>query len=304
LKHIHRLIVDSATYRQSSRVTPELLEKDPANRLLAHGPRMRVDAETMHDIALESAGLLSAKVGGPSVYPPIPEFLLKPPVSFGNKSWPTSTGEDRYRRGMYIFHFRTTMYPELATFDAPTGETACVRRVRSNTPLQALVGLNEPMSIECAQGLARRTLEEGGSSDESRLTYAFRRCVSRMPTDKEKSELLDFYQKQKQRLAGGWLNSWQLLAADNANPKPENVPPKRMRPRPKLESSKKDDAEKQDDPSKQAPPDGEATQSASIAKEPPLATPTVPKDSTPTELAAWTCVARVLLNLDETITKE
>ncbi len=172
LKHIQRLIVESATYRQSSRVTPELLERDPANRLLARGPRFRVDAEIVRDIALSASGLLNPKIGGPSVHPPAPAFLFLPPASYGVKSWIVDTGPERYRRAIYTFRFRSVPYPMLQTFDAPTGEVACARRSRSNTPLQALTTLNEPLFVECARALAIRILTDGGATDVQRLTYA------------------------------------------------------------------------------------------------------------------------------------
>jgi hypothetical protein len=263
LKHLHRLIVTSAAYQQSSHVRSELLEKDPYNRLVAYGPRFRPSAEVVRDIALSASGLINLKVGGPCIFPAMPEFLLNRPVSYAEKNWPVSKGEEKYRRALYIFRFRTAMYPQLQTFDTPTFETSCVRRARSNTPLQALVGLNEPTTMECARNLAKLTLEKGGETDDSRITYAFRRCVSREPTADERAELLQFCDKQKKRLAEGWLNAWQLLG--------ENAPSK---------SDEKD------------------------AKRAAEASANIPAGCTPTEFAAWTCVARTILNLDETITKE
>jgi Protein of unknown function (DUF1553) len=253
LKQLHRAIVTSATYRQSSRATPESAARDPYNRLLARGPRFRVEAEVVRDVALAASGLLEAKLGGPSVFPPLPEFMLLPPVSYGPKTWPTSTGADRYRRALYTFRYRSLPYPALQTFDAPNGDFSCLRRARSNTPLHALVSLNEPVSIACAQALARRTLCEAGGADDARLVYAFRLCTARAPTLEESAELSRFYTAQKERLAAGWLNAWQLLGFTG--------------------------------------PEGTSTAA-------------IPAGATPTELAAWTAVARVLLNLDETITKE
>ena len=154
LKHIQRLIVSSATYRQSSHVSPQMLERDPANRLQARGPRYRVDAENVRDVALAASGLLNPAVGGPSVFPPAPEFLFQPPASYGPKTWNVDTGPDRFRRALYTFRFRSVPYPMLQTFDAPIGEIACARRARSNTPLQALTTLNEPLFVECARALA------------------------------------------------------------------------------------------------------------------------------------------------------
>ncbi|MGH9340424.1 MAG: PSD1 and planctomycete cytochrome C domain-containing protein [Acidobacteriota bacterium] len=201
LKELHRLIVSSSTYRQSSGVTPELLKRDPDNRLLARGARFRVDAESVRDIALAASGLLNPQVGGPSVYPPAPEFLFKPPVSYGPKVWDEETGEDRYRRAIYTFRYRSVPYPALEVFDAPKGEVSCVRRDRSNTPLQALTALNEPLFMECARALGQRALEEGGETDAQRLNYAFRSVLTRQPTAEESAELLGFFEKQKQRFS-------------------------------------------------------------------------------------------------------
>jgi hypothetical protein len=250
MKALHRLIVTSATYRQSSRVTPDLYQRDPYNRLLARGPRFRVDAEIVRDIALEASGLLNAKVGGPSVYAPAPEFLFLPPASYGPKIWKEEKGPDRYRRALYTFRYRSVPYPMLQIFDAPNGDMSCVRRARANTPLQALTTLNEPLFVESAQALALRTLREGGATDADRLTYAFRRCVARPPTVAESAELLKLLNKQKQRLTDGWLSAWDLAGLDVPHP------------------------------------------------------PKLPQGANPVQLAAWTSVTRVLLNLDETITKE
>jgi hypothetical protein len=250
LKDLHRLIVNSATYRQTSEAPPELYARDPQNRLLARGPRFRVEAENVRDVALAASGLLTPTIGGPSVYPPLPEFMLKPPVSYGPKTWNTDTGPNRYRRGLYTFRFRSLPYPVLQNFDSPNGDFACVRRARSNTPLQALTTLNEPVFVEAAQALALRTLQEGGSTDEARLQYVFRRCVSRPPVSEEAEVLLALLTEQKQHLAASGVNPWEIAAADPANP------------------------------------------------------PTLPGGATPADAAAWVAVSRVLLNLDETITKE
>jgi Protein of unknown function (DUF1553) len=190
LKHIHRLIVTSATYRQSSNATPELLQRDPYNRLLARGARFRVDAEIVRDIALTASGLLNPKIGGPSVHPPAPDFLFKPPSSFGTRPWKESTGADRYRRAVYTFRYRAVPYLMLYTFDAPTGDISCVRRSRSNTPLQALTTLNEPLFLETARALALKTLRESVGNDAERLRYAFRRVTARTPTEPETTRLL------------------------------------------------------------------------------------------------------------------
>jgi hypothetical protein len=209
LKKLHRRIVTSATYRQSSRLTPEVLARDPYNRLLARGPRFRVEAETVRDIALAASGLLNRKIGGPSVYPPAPDFLFLPPASYGPKNWKEETGENRYRRAMYTFRYRSVPYPALQAFDAPPGEVACVRRVRSNTPLQALTTLNEPLFVEAAKALGALTLREGGPDESQRLRYLFRRVLGRDPAPAESQELGTFLRKQKQRL--GEPEVWAAL---------------------------------------------------------------------------------------------
>ncbi len=250
LKKLHRLIVTSATYRQSSHVTPDLLSRDPYNRLLARGPRFRVDAEIVSDIALSASGLLNPKVGGPSVYPPAPDFLFLPPASYGPKIWKEEKEADRYRRAIYTHRYRSVPYPMLQVFDAPNGDMSCVRRARSNTPLQALTTLNEPLFMESARALAARTLAKGGATDAERISYAFRRCLSRKPDQEETAQLLTLLTKQQTRLKDGWLDVWGLAGLE------------------------------------------------------PGKTSAVPKGATPVQLAAWTAVSRVLLNLDETITKE
>ena len=250
LKKLHRLIVTSATYRQSSRVTPELLHRDPDNRLLARGPRFRVEGEVVRDIALAAGGLLEHRLGGPPAHPPAPGFLFVPPASYGPKLWHEDTGVNRYRRALYTFRFRSVPYPVLTNFDTPNGDASCVRRPRSNTPLQALTTLNETLFLECARGLARQALEKSGASDRERLVVAFRRCTARTPSDREQRLLLGFLKKQTERFAAPGGKPWALAADHPASP-------------PKL-------------------PDG----------------------VTSAQAAAWTALARLLLNLDETITKE
>jgi hypothetical protein len=197
MKKLVRLMVTSSTYRQSSQVTPELLERDPYNLLLARGPRFRVEAETVRDLALAASGLLSPKIGGPSVFPYQPEGVWDRPYS--EAKWVLSEGEDRYRRALYTFTRRTSPYPSLTTFDAPSRETCVVRRIRTNTPLQALVTLNDPAFFEAAQALARRMVAEGGADERARATYGFRLCVSRAPTPEELDRLLVFHSQQLQR---------------------------------------------------------------------------------------------------------
>ena len=249
IKHLHRLIVNSATYRQMSKVSPELHERDPYNRLLARGPRFRVEGEIVRDITLAASGLLNPKVGGRSVMPPAPAFLFQPPASYAPFPWIEETGPEKYRRALYAFRRRSTPYPMLQTFDVPNADFSCVRRARSNTPLQALTSLNETLFAESAQALARRILEQGGVSDEERVTYGFRLCVARPPMEEERAELLSFLKEQRTRIGDGWLEPWKIATGTN--------------------------------------------QPASV-----------PKGATPTQLASYTALSRVLLNLDETITKE
>jgi len=194
MRHIHRLIVNSATYRQSSKVTPELYAKDQFNRLLARGPRLRVDGEVVEDIALAVSGLLNPKIGGPSIYPPIPASVGD--TAYGGFSWPETKGSDRFRRGMYTFSKRSLPFPSLTAFDAPSGEISCPRRVRSNTPLQALTTLNEKTFVEAAQAMALRVVKEGGPDNRSRATYAFKLCTGRKPAAFELNKLLEFWQEQ------------------------------------------------------------------------------------------------------------
>jgi hypothetical protein len=250
VKHIHRLIVLSAAYRQSSHVTPALLEKDPNNRLLARGSRFRVEGEIVRDVALSSSGLLNLEMGGRSIMPPAPAFLFLPPASYGPFPWKDEVGPERYRRGVYVFRRRSTPYPMLETFDVPRGESSCVRRARSNSPLQALVTLNEPMFVECARSLAKQTLAEGGDSDAARIDYAFRRVLTRPPQEAEARELQTVLEKAHRRFADGFLNPNELTTGE-----------------------------------KDAPKD-------------------LPVNVTPTQWAAYTAMSRVLLNLDETITRE
>ena len=242
--------MNSAAYRQSSRVSPELYSKDSFNRLIARGSRLRVDGEIVRDVALAASGLLNTTLGGPSIYTPAPAFLFVPPSSYMSFPWKDETGPDRYRRALYTFRRRSTPYPMLQTFDTPNGDSACVRRVRSNTPIQALTSLNETLFVECAQALARRTLEQGGRTDAQRVQHAFRRVVSRPPTQKERDELLGLLARQRTHLKQGWVNASELATGTNATPS------------------------------------------------------NLPKGSTPSELAAYTVLARVLLNLDEAVTKE
>src|SRR5439155_20721946 len=171
-----------------------LYARDQYNRLLARGPRFRVEGEVVEDIALSVSGLLNPKIGGPSVYPPIPASVGD--TAYGGFSWPETKGEDRYRRGLYTFWKRSLPFPSLTAFDAPSGEFSCPRRMRSNTPLQALTTLNEKTFVEAAQAMALRVVKEGGSDNRSRATYAFELCAGRKPTSTELEKLLKFWQEQ------------------------------------------------------------------------------------------------------------
>ena len=243
LKALHRLIVTSATYRQSSAYRPELAQVDPGNRLLGRQSRLRLEAEAIRDACLSASGLLARTIGGPGVYPPQPEGVYR--FTQLSKYWAVSEGEDRYRRGMYIFFWRSSPYPFLMTFDAPVGNVTCTRRVRSNTPLQALTLANDRAFFEFSQGLAARVLAEAPSpADEERLRYAFTLCLARAPTAAEMTLLAGYLAGQRAAFAAA------PQAAEQAAP--------------------------------QRRPEGISN----------------------AEAAAWTCVARVLLNLDEFITRE
>ena len=177
--HLHRLIVTSATYRRSSHGRPDLQEMDPLNQSLARQTRLRVEAETVRDLALGASGLLVRHVGGPSVYPPQPDGVYA--FTQRKAAWPTSQGADRYRRGMYTFFMRSAPHPLFETFDAPKFNTTCTRRVRSNTPLQAMAIANDAAMIEMARALARRALTESEGSDADRVRHLFRLCLTRPP---------------------------------------------------------------------------------------------------------------------------
>jgi hypothetical protein len=206
LKAMHRLIVTSATYRQSADVSPTLLDRDPENVLLGRGPRMRLEAEQLRDLALAASGLLNPEIGGPSVYPPQPEGVTS--LAYGGPSWPTSTGPERYRRGLYTFTKRTAPFAAFITFDAPTSEVTCTRRERSNTPLQALTLLNDPVFVEASQAMARRLLlEMPGGDDEGRATLAFRLVLAREPGASELAAILDFVDAQRARIEAGDLDA-------------------------------------------------------------------------------------------------
>jgi len=244
MKALHKLIVMSATYRQSSHVTPELYQRDPYNRLVARGSRVRLEAEMIRDQALAVSGLLAPKMGGPSVMPPQPEGLWQ--VVYNEEKWETSKGGDKYRRALYTFWRRTLPHPAMTTFDAPSREFCVLKRSRSNTPLQALTTLNDPAFVEAAQALARRVAAKTDCDLKQRATYAFRLCLGRPPQAKEVERLV------------------QLYESELANFKQDSKAAEKM-----------------------------ATSELGKA----------PENMDVAELAAWTVVANVLLNLDEMITK-
>ncbi len=244
MKKFVKLLVMSAAYRQSSKVSKELADRDPDNRLLARGPRFRMSAETVRDQALAIAGLLSPKMYGPSVKPPRPSAGLSAAFG-GGLDWATSPGEDKFRRALYTEARRTSPYPSTSTFDAPSREVCTLRRVRTNTPLQALVTLNDPVYVEAAQALARRMVAAGAAPQE-KIRAGFRACLARLPQDAEIARLLKLYEEAREALAKDPKKGADL-ATNPIGPVPQGV-----------------DA---------------------------------------TDLAAWTTVANVLLNLDETMMK-
>ncbi len=243
LKQLHYLIVTSATYRQTSEVTPQQLAADRFNVLLGRQNRLRLEAETIRDAALAASGRLVEKIGGPSVFPPQPAGIYV--FTQNNKNWKADEGENRFRRGMYTYFWRSSPDPFLMTFDAPNANVTCTRRVRSNTPLQALTMANDVAFVEIAQGLALRILEECPRQNaRERIEHAFRLCLSRHPQGQELSLLLAYYGR-----------SLEAFSAD-----------------------------------------AQAAKAAAPA--------TLPEGTTAAEGAAWTAVARVLLNLDEFINRE
>mgnify|MGYP000458431892 CR=1 FL=1 len=221
-KQLIRAIVTSATYRQSSQVTPEMLERDPRNRYYARGPRFRAEAELVRDIALTTAGLLHESLGGASIFPPVPESLFSESylkVDF----WNTATGKERYRRSLYVFRRRSMPDPVLASFDAPNGDSSCAARARSNTPLAALAGLNEAVFVEAAQALALRILHEAGPGDAERAAHAFRLCTARAASQAEIADILELIRTSRARMVDGWIPA-RVLAFGDADKMP-SLPP-------------------------------------------------------------------------------
>jgi hypothetical protein len=212
MKKLHKLIVMSATYRQSSNVTPKLIERDPYNRLYARGPRFRLSAEQVRDNALAISGLLSNKMAGPPVFPPQPPNIWRH-IGRNEPKYATSTGEDRFRRGIYVFWRRSAPYASFVNFDAPNRSSCVVKRPRTNTPLQALTLLNDPAYIEMAAALATRILTERKDlSDAQRIDYGFRLTVARKPNAAESGHLLKVYQRELTRLSADPKTTKALVA--------------------------------------------------------------------------------------------
>jgi hypothetical protein len=249
VKQMLKLIVMSGTYRQSSRLTPELVQRDPANELLARGPRFRLDAEVIRDSALAVSGLLVEKLGGRSVKPYQPEGLWEAVGFVGSNTaaFKQDDGEALYRRSLYTFWKRTSPPPSLLTFDAPSREACTVRRSRTNTPLQALVLLNDKQYVEAARKLAERMMTEGGATPAERATFGFRVVSSRKPTPGETAVLLKVYEAELAEFQADADAATTLLSY------------------------------------------GAAKRNESLDVK---------------DLAAWTMVANMILNLDEAVTKE
>jgi hypothetical protein len=221
VKKFMKRLVTSATYRQSSKLTPELIAKDPANRLLARGPRFRMDAESLRDPALFAGGLLVEKIGGPSVKPPQPGGLWEAVgyVSSNTARFSADRGHDKvHRRSLYTFWKRTAPPPQMAVTDAPSREACTVRRERTNTPLQALLFLNEQQYVEAARALAERTMKEGGTTPESRVVHLFRLAATRSPDAREVSELLKLYREQVAVYAKDEDAAKKLIAVGESKP--------------------------------------------------------------------------------------
>jgi hypothetical protein len=216
MKALHRLIATSATYRQASRAPAELVRRDPYNLFYARGPRLRVEYETLRDLALAAGGLLSQKIGGPSVMPPQPLGIWENSFGFYDLPdfrWKEATGENRYRRGIYTFLRRTALYPTFVMFDAPDRTICSVKRPRTNTPLQALATLNDPVFVEAAAGLARRVLAEAPGGVEGKVRFAFRICVARQPDNAEVERLVGLYRKARSHYENEPASAAALLKA-------------------------------------------------------------------------------------------
>ncbi len=219
-KQLHKLIVTSATYQQSSELRPDLMDRDPQNILLARGPRYRVDAEMVRDSTLKASGLLSSKIGGASVFPPQPASVTTE-GAYGPLTWTASTGEDRYRRSLYTYAKRTAPFAMFNTFDGPSGEACVARREVSNTPLQSLTLMNDVMMVEMAQALGKMIAAQPGDNS-AKARALFRRCMTRPPDLAEERMLIDFYTKQMERLNKKELDP-SKLSGDKESPHAETA---------------------------------------------------------------------------------
>jgi hypothetical protein len=246
IKHMHKLIVTSATYRQDSMILPSLLEQDSGNRSLSYFPRMRLEAEAIRDVAMAASGLLDTSIGGESIYPYQPPGLWEQVAFQGTRKWNQSEGEKNYRRGLYVYWRRSIPYASFVTFDAPSRETCTVKRPRTNTPLQALVLMNDPVYVEAACSFGLRIMTEGGDKLDERLRFAFRVALSRAPSDDELSELRQAFLVELSHFESDRPAANQLVHVGESSP---------------------------------------------------------PLETDICELAAWTIIGNILLNLDETITK-
>jgi len=217
-KHLVRLIVTSAAYRQSAVVSKEKLERDPYNRLLSRGPRMRLDAEFIRDNALAVSGLLNAKIGGPSIKPYQPAGLW----DGTDQKYEQSKADDLYRRGLYVFWKRAAHYPSFQTFDAPSREICTLQRQRTSTPLQSLVVMNDPVYVEAARALAARVLHEGGDKLRDQLTLAFRLTLARPPRAEEIKVLEKTFSEQRVRFAAD-TNAAVALLSIGESPRPKDL---------------------------------------------------------------------------------
>jgi hypothetical protein len=216
MKAMARLIVTSAVYKQSSGESPELAERDPYNRLLARGPRFRLDAELLRDNALAVSGLLNPKIGGPSVFPYQPDGIWSRPYS--GESWDTSKDGDQFRRGLYTFWRRTSPYPSFMAFDASSREVICERRARSDTPVQALVTLNDPAFFAAAGGLARRIEREGGGDTASRIDFAYETVLGRPARKEEVAVMTKLFESSLKKYASDTKAAESMVSVGLAKP--------------------------------------------------------------------------------------
>ncbi len=223
MKQMHKLIVMSATYRQSSRIRPELAERDPENTWIARQNRLRLQSEILRDSALRASGLLSPEIGGPSVFPPQPKGVAELTYDWDTERWPESSGTDRYRRGLYTFFHRTAPYPQMMIFDAPDSHRAASRRHRSNTPLQALNLLNDEVFLEASRGLALRVVAESPPDWRNRLRRMFQLTLGRLPSESEADELGASYRRQMSLLLRSPVDVKRLAQVDSREQDPVQI---------------------------------------------------------------------------------